>query len=283
MTLTEAQQLFLKELKDTYDPDEVFNVNHLVIEKLTGIYRPSKNLIKEIVLTPEHELVLSSIIDRLKNNEPIQYILEEAWFGGMKLKVNKHVLIPRPETEELADWVIKEAANQSTVLDIGTGSGCIAIAIKKKIPNSLVSAIDVCSDALFIASENSVIQETDIEFLLIDFLVEEKWSQLGKYDIIVSNPPYVMQKEIDSIHEKVKTYEPHLALFVQNDDALIFYKKLADFSTRHLNSNGKLYVEINEKLGADVLKLFKSKGFETVEIRKDMQGKDRMVKAISSV
>jgi len=162
-------------------------------------------------------------------------------------------------------------------MDIGTGSGCIPITLKKKLPQTTISAIDVCSEALFTATENAVELNADVDFLLCDFLDEEKWKELGQYDIIVSNPPYIKQSEINTMHERVKEFEPHLALFVPDDYALLFHKKLSDFSLKHLKPRGSLFVEINESLGEQVVNLFR--GFANIELRKDMQGKDRMIKA----
>ncbi len=281
MTLNEARTVLYKELKEVYDGDELKNIIDLVLEYVTGLPRTEQVKAKKPYLTC-HELEnLDTITERLKQNEPVQYVLEEAWFAGMKFKVNKNVLIPRPETEELVDWVISESGIQSSefrVLDIGTGSGCIPIAIKKKLPLAKVSAIDVCSEAIFLATENAVALETEIEFILLDFLNEEKWNEFGKYEVIVSNPPYVMQKEKETMHTRVTAHEPHLALFVPDDDSVIFYRKLADFALKHLNNGGKLFVEINESLGEQVVDLFRSKGFNSIALRKDMQGKDRLVR-----
>jgi len=285
MTVSEARQKILHELKDIYEKSEAGNVADLVLEKLTGKTRAEQIVQNEIFLSPDEIENLKKIIVRLKNNEPVQYALEEAWFAGMKLKVNKTVLIPRPETEELVDWVISESGVKSPefrVLDIGTGSGCIPIALKKKLPMAEISAIEVCSEAIFTATENAAAQGTEIDFILFDFLDESKWSTLGKFDIIVSNPPYVMQKEKATMQERVIAHEPHLALFVPDDDSLIFYRNLADFSLLHLKPGGKLFVEINESLGNDVVNLFRSKGFDKIELRKDMQGKDRMVRGMIS-
>jgi release factor glutamine methyltransferase len=231
---------------------------------------------------------LDAITERLKKNEPVQYVLGEAWFAGMKFKVNKNVLIPRPETEELVDWIVKESQKSNpesfrdksqNIIDIGTGSGCIPITLKHQLPEANVSAIDVCSEALFTATENAIKLNTEVDFTLLDFLDEEKWNELHQYDIIVSNPPYVKQSEINTIHERVKEFEPHLALFVPDNDPILFYKKLSDFSMKHLNAGGKLFVEINEALGEAVSNLFRSAGFLNVDLKKDMQGKDRMVMA----
>jgi release factor glutamine methyltransferase len=287
MTISEARQKILNELKDVYDKVEALNVAELVLEKVSNQERTDWLKNKDLFLSPEQIEELKKILIRLKDNEPVQYALEEAWFAGMKFKVNKNVLIPRPETEELVDWIVKEINIQYStpnvqysILDIGTGSGCIPIALKKKIPKASVTAIDICSEALHIALENAVAFNTEIDFRLMDFLDEEKWNELGKFDIIVSNPPYVMQTEKVIMHPRVTVYEPPLALFVPDDDALIFYKKLVRFSLLHLNKNGKLFVEINESLGKDVVELFMKKGFTSIELKKDMQGKDRMVRAV---
>ena len=275
-----------KELNKVYDNAELKNIIELVIEHITNMTRAEqvKNRLPYLTCTQLEDL--DAITERLKKNEPVQYVLGEAWFAGMKFKVNRNVLIPRPETEELVDWIVK-AINaqysifnvQCSIMDIGTGSGCIPITLKKKLPQATVSAIDVCSEALFTATENAIELKAEVDFLLLDFLDEEKWKKLGQYDIIVSNPPYVKQSEISTIHERVKEFEPHLALFVPDDDALVFYKKLADFSLKHLNAHGNLFVEINEALGETVVKLFQSAGFTNIELRKDMQGKERMVMA----
>ena len=281
MTLNEARTVLTKELKNVYETDESRNIIDLVIEHITNMSRAEqvKNKIPYLTCTQLEDL--DAITERLKKNEPVQYVLGEAWFAGMKFKVNKNVLIPRPETEELVDWIVKENGKTKmeniSILDIGTGSGCIPITIKKKLSEANVTAIDVCSEALFTATENAVALNAEVNFVLLDFLDEEKWKELAQYDIIVSNPPYIKQSEINTMHERVKEFEPHLALFVPDEDALLFYKKLSDFSKKHLNVGGKLFVEINEALGEQAVSLFP--GFANIELRKDMQGKDRMIKA----
>jgi release factor glutamine methyltransferase len=284
MTLNEARTVLTKELKNVYESDELRNIIELVIEHITNMSRAEQVKNKPPYLTCTQLEDLDAITERLKKNEPVQYVLGEAWFAGMKFKVNKNVLIPRPETEELVDWIVKEAVSFElrvmSILDIGTGSGCIPITLKKKLMEATVSAIDVCSEALFTATENAMELNADVDFLLLNFLDEPKWNELGQYDIIVSNPPYVKQSEINAMHDRVKEFEPHLALFVPDGDALLFYKKLSDFSQKHLNPGGRLFVEINEALGEEVANLFKSAGFANIELRKDMQGKDRMIKAM---
>lgn len=285
MTLNEARTVLTKELKNIYDKDEVSNIIDLVLEHITGLPRIEqvKNKIPYLTCTQLEDL--DSITERLKTNEPVQYVLGEAWFAGMKFKVNKNVLIPRPETEELVDWLVKEVNAQRpmlnvqcSIIDIGTGSGCIAISIKKRLPDADVSAIDVCSEALFTATENAIVHNTEINFTLLDFLDEEKWSELGNFDIIVSNPPYVKQTEKNSMHERVVSFEPPLALFVPDNDTLLFYRKLSGFAVNHLKPGGVFYAEINEALGNEIVDLFKSAGFTDVQLRKDMQRKDRMIK-----
>ena len=283
MTLNEARAVLTKELNNIYDNDELKNIIDLVLEHITNMPRSEQVKSKLSYLTCTQLETIDSLTERLKNNEPVQYVLGEAWFAGMKFKVNKNVLIPRPETEELVDWVIRESqkskVKSQNILDIGTGSGCIPITIKKKLPQSVVTAIDVCSEAIFTATENAIAQNAEIDFILLDFLDEEKWRELGQFDIIVSNPPYIKQSETQSMHDRVKNFEPRLALFVPDNDALLFYKKLSDFSLTHLNAGGSLFVEINEALGDDVVNLFRSAGFVNVELKKDMQGKDRMIMA----
>ena len=284
MTLNEARTVLTKELNKVYENDELRNIIELVIEHITNMPRAEQVKNKIPFLTCTQLENLDEITERLKKNEPVQYVLGEAWFAGMKFKVNKNVLIPRPETEELVHWIVKESqelkVKSQNIIDIGTGSGCIPITLKKKLPETNVSAIDVCSEALFTATENAIELNAEVDFLLLDFLDEEKWKELGEYDIIVSNPPYVKQSEIGTMHERVKEFEPHLALFVPDNDALLFYKKLSDFSIKHLKPGGSLFVEINEALGEHVVNIFRSEGFANIELRKDMQEKDRMVKAM---
>jgi len=288
MTLNEARTVLTRELKNVYEIAELRNIIELVIEHITNMSRAEQVKNKVPYLTCTQLEDLDAITERLKKNEPVQYILGEAWFAGMKFKVNKNVLIPRPETEELVDWIVKESQKSNpesirdksqNIIDVGTGSGCIPITLKKKLPHATISAIDVCSEALFTATENAIELNTDVNFLLLDFLDEEKWKELGQYDIIVSNPPYVKQSEINTMHERVKEFEPYLALFVPDNDALLFYKKLSGFAVKHLKSEGNLFVEINEALGEQVVNLFQTAGFANIELRKDMQGKDRMIKA----
>lgn len=210
--------------------------------------------------------------------------MHEAWFAGMQFYVDENVLIPRPETEELVAWIVQEHKTlhlqNVKILDIGTGSGCIPIALKKQLPTCDIHAADISKGALSTAQKNASTLHAAITFHEVDILDETSRNRLSKFDVVVSNPPYIKQSEEAAMHYNVLKYEPHLALFVPDEDALLFYKAIADFGLQHLTAGGKLFFEINEMLGASVKALLKQKGYSNVEIRKDMQGKDRMVKAI---
>lgn len=282
MTIPESIHYTAQQLHQHYEKSEALNIADLVVEYITGLSKNERVSRNDQLLDEKQRNDLDHIISRLKNNEPVQYALGESWFGGMKFRVNKNVLIPRPETEELADWVFKEAKkiNHPSIIDVGTGSGIIPVYLKKLIPGAAITAIDVCSEALFTATENALLHETEVNFILQDFLDEGRWQNLGEFDIIVSNPPYVRKSERDAMLKRVTGFEPHLALFVPDDDALLFYRKLADFSKRHLKPGGSLFAEINESLGTEVVELFREKSFNAIELRKDMQGKDRMIRAV---
>jgi release factor glutamine methyltransferase len=283
MTIQLAYQQLLTQLYEVYENREAANIADMVLEHVTGQRKIDRILYRDIPVTPDQQAQIEKITGQLLQLRPIQYVLGEAWFMEMKLRVNESVLIPRPETEELVEWIIadiKKTGNKEiSVFDIGTGSGCIPIAIRKKIPEVAVSAIDVSDDALQVAILNSIEQKVLVDFLHLDFLNEEEWNQLGKYNVIVSNPPYIKQSEEDSMRDNVLKFEPRMALFVPNEDPLLFYKRIAKFGRSHLKAGGTIYVEINEALGTEVVELFKENGFTEVILKKDMQGKDRMVKA----
>ncbi|GEO08621.1 peptide chain release factor N(5)-glutamine methyltransferase [Segetibacter aerophilus] len=283
MTIQLAYQQLLTQLYEVYETREAANIADMVIEHVTGQRKIDRILYKDIPVSQDQQVQIEKITSELLQDRPIQYVLGEAWFMEMRLRVNENVLIPRPETEELVEWIltdIKKTGNKEiSLFDIGTGSGCIPIAVRKKIPEVAVSAIDVSGDALQVAILNSIEQKVLVDFLHLDFLNEEEWNQLGKYNIIVSNPPYVKQSEQNSMRNNVLKFEPTIALFVPNEDALLFYKAIVKFAKAHLKTEGSVYVEINEALGKDVVNLFKGSGFTEVILKKDMQGKDRMVKA----
>lgn len=283
MTIHLAYKQLLAQLYEIYDDREAANIADMVIEHVTGQRKIDRILYKDLPVNATQQEQLEKMAGELLQSCPVQYVLGEAWFKEMKLTVNEHVLIPRPETEELVDWIIddikKSGDEDISLLDIGTGSGCIPIAIRKKITTATVSAIDISDDALQVAILNSIQQNALVDFLHLDFLDETQWNQFGKYNVIVSNPPYIKASEEKLMAENVLKFEPHLALFVPDNDALLFYKAIAKFSLTHLRSKGYVYVEINEALGEDVVSLFTTHGFSDVVLKKDMQGKQRMVRA----
>jgi release factor glutamine methyltransferase len=224
-----------------------------------------------------------SLKKRLLEGEPVQYVVGFAWFYGLKFKVNPSVLIPRPETEELIYWILetikKESLSPVSILDIGTGSGCIPVTLKVKNNNLNVSSVDVSESALITASRNAFRNNVDIDFKCLNILDETQQIQLGQFDIIVSNPPYIPQKEKILMHKNVLDFEPHLALFVENDNALIFYESIADFAQKHLNTEGYLFFECNEYNAQDVKSMLKKRQFRDIVLTQDMSGKDRMIRA----
>jgi len=286
MTIEEARKEISDALKNIYEKNESDSTTEIVMEHLTRWSRSERVINKDLELSFAQKSTLSQIIQRLLLHEPIQYILNEACFAGMIFYVDKNVLIPRPETEELVDWILKEIKTQNPIaigsayriLDIGTGSGCIAISIKNKLPGVEMWACDVSDEALNIARMNADALNATIDFVALDFLDKKQRRQLPNVDLIVSNPPYVPEKDKNEMKKNVIDYEPSTALFVPDDDPLIFYKAIADFGKEKLNTHGRIYVEIHENLGGQVIDLFQSKGYHSAEIKKDLQGKNRMIK-----
>jgi release factor glutamine methyltransferase len=271
------------ELKTVYESSEIQRIIILLLEEVKGLGSSASNFKSHEIISDEEMMQLEKYIYELNLHKPIQYVLGHAWFYGLKFLVNEHVLIPRPETEELCEWIISgnRVDKKLEILDIGTGSGCIAITLKKKLPSAKVSAIDISDGALQTATQNAILNNTDVTFLKGDILLKQqmKISQT-KFDIIVSNPPYIRKNEMSAMNSSVKDFEPHLALFVDGEDPLIFYSSIADFAKQHLNADGKLFFEINQELGEGVVKLLNEKGFAKVELRKDMSGNNRMVAAV---
>lgn len=285
MTLQELRVLFTVELSDLVPETEIRSFLSIVLEEYLDLQRIDLITRPELLIPLEQVKKLRNVINRLKDQEPIQYIVGKTEFYGLPFIVNNHVLIPRPETEELVEWVISETSElQSSkdskpisLLDIGTGSGCIPISIKKNRPLVEVSAIDVSKDALQLAAQNTKLNEVKINFIQKDIL---SVSDLGqKFDIIVSNPPYVRELEKEQMKANVLDYEPELALFVTNEDPLLFYRKIAELARDHLSENGILFFEINEYLGKEMLEMLRLLGFQNVLLKKDLFGKDRMIKA----
>ena len=261
-----------------YDRREANNIADWVMEHITGWQKVDRVIHRQSVLDLEKLQLLEKYADELVAHKPVQYVLQEAWFAGLKFYVDESVLIPRPETEELVEWIIPEAKEKS-ILDVGTGSGCIPVALKKKLPGSAVYACDVSENALEVARKNATYHNTAIGFFQLDFLDRQAWKSLPRVHILASNPPYVPLKDKDSMHKNVVQYEPHLALFVQDNDPLIFYHALAAFANEKLLPGGCVFAEIHEDLASSVQELFIAQGFTQTLIKKDMQGKDRMVRA----
>jgi release factor glutamine methyltransferase len=309
MTLQEAQRDLTRQLSAAYDTREAAQMADWVMEHLSGMKKIDRLVHKERPLTPEQSSLLSTYSTQLLKHVPVQYVLHEAWFAGLPFYVDENVLIPRPETEELVEWVVEEIGNgqwamgngqsamgngQSAIgnqqwamgngapiiLDIGTGSGCIPIALKKKLPAARVYGCDVSEGALKVAQRNAQTFNAAVEFLLIDFLQADRWASLPAVNIIVSNPPYIPVKDKDSMHANVLEHEPHLALFVENDDPLLFYRNIARFAQQKLLPAGSIYVEIHEDLGPATVQVFQEHGFDAVVLKQDMQGKDRMIRAM---
>ena len=279
MTLAEIQKKYWDELSTVYDEREARAITKIVLEKVLDLQSHKLFLERFRILTAYQVETLNQILTRLLTHEPVQYVLEEADFFGLKFKVNQHVLIPRPETEELVDWIISEIRNQKSeikILDIGTGSGCIPISIAKKFPEAHIEAVDISEQALKVAEENSLLNQTQVKFYKCDILNDERAA--NKYDIIISNPPYISLTEKASLAENVLKFEPHLALFATTDDDLIFYRKISENAKRALKPNGKLFFEIHHTKGEDIVALMQNFGFVNIEIRKDLSEKDRMVK-----
>ncbi|MFH6934575.1 peptide chain release factor N(5)-glutamine methyltransferase [Flavobacterium sp. FlaQc-30] len=281
MKIKQYRTQFIKELSPFYDAYEAESLFYLILE--------DKHKLRQIDLALNHDLTFSeadftvwnSILEELKKEVPIQYLLGKTHFYGLEFEVNENVLIPRPETEELVEWVINEnkaidKKKKIKILDIGTGSGCIAISLAKNLPNAEVYAIDVSKKALETAKRNAISNKVEIIFMLKNVLELEILK--SNYDIIVSNPPYVRNLEKEEIKKNVLDYEPHLALFVEDNDALIFYRKIADLAKKNLLEDGQLYFEINQYLGKEMTDLLDEMNFKSIELRKDIYDNDRMIK-----
>lgn len=280
MLVKSYRNLFINELNDIYPSQEIESfykilLQHFKISQIDIALNPT------IELKAEELKFIDEAINQLKKEIPIQYIIGETEFFGLTFNVNKNVLIPRPETEELVHWIIDDFKNNPNkklkILDIGTGSGCIAISLAKNIPQSKVFAIDVSEEALKVAQENANLNNVNIEFLKINILKEKKLSK--QFDIIVSNPPYVRLQEKHQMKKNVIDFEPEIALFVDDENPLIFYDKIASLAKNHLNKHGQLYFEINQYLGNEMIKLLKKYDFKNIELKKDFYEVDRMIKA----
>lgn len=277
MKLKQYRKYFLEKLTPLFDSMEAEQFFAITLEELKGWKRT------DLALNPDAELSgaeiekWNAVLGELETQKPIQYIFGKAHFYGLEFEVNPNTLIPRPETEELVEWIVAENKykGQLSLLDIGTGTGCIAISLAKNLPDASVSAIDVSEGALATAKRNAKHNSVEVNFILKDILAAETLPQ--EYDVIVSNPPYVRNLEKEEIKENVLQYEPHLALFVDDNDPLLFYRKIAQLAKTQLSPNGRLYFEINQYLGPETVQMLEDMGFVNIELRKDIYGNDRMV------
>jgi len=282
MTLEKEYKAFVEALRNIYEEREAVNIADWVFEKITGINRLQRRTDKITLTDRFTSQLIDAALARLLQHEPVQYVLNEAWFYKMNFYVNKDVLIPRPETEELVEWIIndaRETANtreSSNILDIGSGSGCIPIAIKKQIPSAEIISIDISEPALHVARKNALEHQTKVEFVKQDFLNENEWHILPQFDIIVSNPPYIPAKEKMKLDKNVVNHEPHQALFVEDEDPFIFYKKITRFAGLHLAPKGKIYVEAHEEYAKHVSEIFVQHHFSPV-VKNDIYGRERMI------
>ena len=297
MKIKQFKDHFYSELSDLYSPSEIQSFFSILIDEYLDLQRVDVITNPNFVIPTEKFNLLGWSLDQLKGQQPIQYIIGKTEFYGLPFLVNEHVLIPRPETEELVEWVLLEVAKvqrdkgtevqsdalsevkerKVSILDIGTGSGCIPIALKKNLPNASITAIDVSKGALGVAQKNAELNEVEIEFIEKNILETDDLQR--KYDIIVSNPPYVRELEKAEIKPNVLENEPHLALFVEDHDPLIFYRKIAELAKSHLTENGMLFFEINQYLGKEMLEMMHLLDFKNVTLKKDLFGNDRMIKA----
>lgn len=280
MTLQDYRNHFKEQLHSLYPEEEVQSFFYFLAEKILKLKKAMLPLELQRILQQSEIEKLNTALEQLKIEVPIQYILGMTDFFGLELIVNNSVLIPRPETEELVDWVLKEASPKAKILDIGTGSGAIAIALAKNLPNAKVVALDISEKALQTAKENAKHNGVEVTFIQQDIL--KTIALEGKYDIIISNPPYIKNSEKALMQNNVLLYEPHQALFVADDSPLLFYDKIAELARVVLYQGGQLFFEINESHGTAVVNMLDAKGFSNVKLRKDFFGKDRMVKAIQT-
>ncbi|WP_443947251.1 peptide chain release factor N(5)-glutamine methyltransferase [Pedobacter sp. AW1-32] len=276
MKLGELEKHFVLELRHLYDDSEAQELFSLAAEHVLEVSTTKLRMLKPVFLPLDQLNALRNILNELKNGRPIQHILGEAHFYGLVFKVSKNVLIPRPETEELIYWITETYVGKTNlkILDIGSGTGCIPIVLNKNLQDSEVLSIDVSPEAILIAQENAEKLHAKVDFQLADIF---KFDSERKFDIIVSNPPYIRDLEKRDMHTNVLEHEPHLALFVSDDDPLVFYRAIADLAKTNLCENGKLFFEINSYLGVEMIEMLKAKGFKNIELRKDMQGNDRML------
>ena len=282
MMIQDAAREIRQKLGQLYDEGEACAIGDWLLEHLTGTRRKDRYVRREESLDPQQVIKMNNAIERLLKHEPVQYVLSEAWFCGLKFYVDSRVLIPRPETEELVEWIIANCrfpVSELRILDVGCGSGCISISLKRRLGKAEVWGCDQSAGALEVSSRNATQLGVDVRFERIDFLDPAQADQLPSFDIIVSNPPYIPETEKEKLDRNVTAHEPHMALFVPDNDPLVFYRAIARFGKTHLHGGGNIFFEIHEELGSAVSELLKNEGY-VAEMKKDMSGKDRMIKAV---
>ncbi|WP_445749728.1 peptide chain release factor N(5)-glutamine methyltransferase [Polaribacter sp.] len=292
ITVKAYKKVFSEVLKEIFPSTEIDTFFLFLVEEYLGFTRVDLVLKSDFIIEENIKIQFDSDLKRLKNQEPIQYILGKTEFFELPFLVDKNTLIPRPETEELVAWIIdevkilnKKSSNKISLLDIGTGSGCIPISIAKNIDFETISAIDISKKALEVAIKNAEFNQVSISFFEVDILKISNLNLLSKdktqisFDVIVSNPPYVRELEKSAMNKNVLENEPHQALFVSDENPLIFYEKIADLALQHLSENGLLFFEINQYLGNQTVDMLTNNGFKNIELRKDLFGNDRMIKA----
>jgi release factor glutamine methyltransferase len=279
-TLRSAQQMIIQAITPVYGEDEATAISIVLLEDLLTVSRPDVLSGIRMVTETEYSLITGSIV-RLAKGEPLQYITGKAWFYGEQFMVTPDVLIPRPETEELVELILRSdlcGKAGLTILDIGTGSGCIPVTVKKKLPGAAVAGMDISERALAVAEQNAMLHLADVSWIHMDILDwESKGRDLPAYDIIVSNPPYITTGEQAAMHQNVLEHEPHLALFVPDEEPLLFYEAVSAFASSNQQKGGELYFEINAAYGQEVSQCMEQYGYTGIRVEKDMQGKDRMV------
>ena len=263
-----------------YSAGEILALTRILAIELLGIPQMTFFLKDEVTLTAEQEALLGNAIERLKKQEPIQYILGYCDFCGLRFKVTLATLIPRPETSELVEWIASEARGNESILDIGTGSGCIAVSLAHRVPRSKVTAWDISNEALAVAAENSKANGCNVTFEHVDILAYQPTGE--QFDIIVSNPPYIKEVEKADMHANVLDWEPHTALFVPDNDPLLFYRTIAKKGLLLLKPGGRLYFEINRAHGKETMEMLAALGYTGIELRKDFAENDRMIRAVKS-
>lgn len=279
MLIKHIKDLYISTLSSIYDEREAVSIFYICAEDICSVSR-RQLAVRDSIEDSDAEKLLAAL-EELKKSIPVQYVTGKAYFYGRMFNVDNRVLIPRGETEELVEWILCEHDDETkkNVLDIGVGSGAICVSLSCERKNWRVEGVDVSSDAIQVAMSNAQNLSASVKFICMDILDEEKWTQTGKYDIIVSNPPYVLESERDSMHSNVTLNEPSIALYVPDDKPLLFYSKIALYATTHLNEGGSLYFEINEAYGKQTVEMLKDMGYRDVSLRSDINGKDRMVRA----